>query len=105
MAGKMVDLALSEEERADFGVPCALQSDDAGPIYPYGMKVCFHRAEMDKLGLEDDCDVGDIVYLRVMGTVTSVSSNKRGDGTKDSTIEVQIEKVSVLEPRPNDDDE
>ena len=97
--GALTDMALTEEEKADCGLAPAVVAQDTGPQYPWGLRFSLTKAEMDKLGLEADCEVGTPVDLRCFGTVTSVSSNKRSDGTSDSRVEIQLERIAI------DDDE
>jgi hypothetical protein len=91
---KLVDLALGDEEKADLGMPIAV-ADREGPEYPYGLRITLTDAELEKLGLDADCDVGDVIYLAAFATVASVSQNKRADGTACCRIELQIEKLAV----------
>ena len=91
---KMADLALSDEEVADYG-PNVPARDDA-PQYPWGLRISLCEAELSKLGLDvADADVGDIVDLRAFATVTSVSQSKKADGTSCCRVELQIEKMAV----------
>ena len=101
--GPLVDLALSEEEQADMCMPAAVQAKDNVPKYPYGTRISLTEAEMEKLGLDVDCDVDDKIVLRCVGTITSVSTNKRADGTNDARVEIQIERMAVREDEDDDD--
>ncbi len=83
---------MTEEEQADYG---PVPSEDRGPQYPYGLRICLCDAELDKLGLKADCDVGDLVDMRCFATVTSVSKSQRADGTGCCRVELQIERMSV----------
>lgn len=93
---KLVDLALSPEEQEDAGMVALSPGDKGdGPRYPWGMSITLNKATLDKLGLGMDIDIGDFVDARVFGTVTSISMNKRNDGTGDCCVCVQIEKMSI----------
>jgi hypothetical protein len=89
---KLTDMAMSSEERADYGVPAAL---DDKPAYPYGLRIRLEDDQLEKLGLEADCDPGDIIDLRCFAVVTSVSINRRADGTDCSCVELQIQKLAI----------
>ena len=91
---KLVDLALSDEDMTDYAMPVAVK-EDAGPRYPYGLRICLENAQLEKLGLDSDCDVGDVIDLRAFAVVTSVSMNKREDGTECARVELQVQKLAV----------
>ena len=90
---KLTDMAMTPEDEADYGVPEAISGGDR-PTYPYGLRICLSDAELEKLGVKADCDVGDLVDMRCFGTVTSVSKNQRSDGTSCNRVEIQIEKIA-----------
>lgn len=82
-----VDMKLSPQEQseeADCG-PMTMEK----PIYPYGLCISFTEEELEKLALEDDAEVGDMVMLHCIAKVTSVSSRDTTEGTK-KRIEMQI---------------
>lgn len=92
MFTKMVDLALTDEEKMACDVPC-------GPIdrpkYPYGLSLSFDQATLDKLKLDTkDVSVGDMIDIRAFGTITSISENDTADGPK-CRVEIQLEKIAV----------
>lgn len=92
----LVDLAMTPEEQEDCGMVPAMPGEKGdGPRYPWGMSISFNKATLDKLGLSPNCSIGDLLDARIFGTVTSVSMNKRNDGTEDCCVSVQIEKMAV----------
>ena len=64
------------------------------PIYPYGLCISLCEDELDKLGLEADCDIGDTVHLFCMAKVTSVSQHESQNG-KHCRVELQITDMAV----------
>ena len=82
-------------------MPAAME--DKGPRYPYGLTICLTDAELEKLNLKADCDVGDAVDLRCFGVVTSVSKNQRSDGTNSSRVEIQIQKLALQDDLMDDE--
>lgn len=90
MWSKLVSLELDDEEKMDFCSPIPCERPD----FPYGLRISLTENELEKLGLEADCDVGDMIDIRCFGTVTSVSLND-GEGGKSCRIEIQIEKMAV----------
>lgn len=93
MAGwsAMVDMELSEEERYDAVLPIAMPDK---PQYPCGLRICLTHNELEKLGLEADCAIGDVIDLRAFAVVTSVSSSD-GDFGPSCRVELQIEKLAI----------
>jgi hypothetical protein len=92
----LVDLAMTPEEQEDAGMVAAAPGDKGdGPRYPFGMSICFNKATLDKVGLTTNCSIGDLLDARIFGTITSISTNKRNDGTDDCSVSVQIEKMAV----------
>ncbi len=64
------------------------------PIYPYGLCISLTHDELEKLDLDADCEIGDMVHLMAMAKVTSVSKNETTDG-ETCRIELQITDLSV----------
>jgi hypothetical protein len=86
---KMISLELDDEDKMDFcsPIPCPR------PDYPYGARICFSEKELKKLNL-DVPEVGDMIDMRAMGTVTSVSIDKT-DGEDRCRVEIQLERVAL----------
>jgi hypothetical protein len=72
------------------------------PDYPCGLRICLTHRELEKLGLEADCQIGDVIDLRAFATVTSVSQNDYGNGPE-CRVELQIEKLAVEDERTEED--
>lgn len=93
--GKMVDMAISAAKRAKDAVSGAVCMPDGGqPMYPYGLGVSLGDDELDKLGLTEDPEVGDILDARCMMRITSFSRNATTDGTR-RRAELQIIMMAV----------
>lgn len=88
MMPRYVDMAITPQERAN-DYPSPVAQDSGQPIYPYGLSISFCQDEIDKLDLESECDIGDMVELNCIAKVTSVSKNDSTDGPK-TRIELQI---------------
>lgn len=88
MFSKMVDMALGPEEKGK-DYPMAMPMDSGQPKYPYGLSISLTDEELEKLDLEPDCEVGELIHLTAMAKVTSVSQNETTDG-KRCRIELQI---------------
>jgi hypothetical protein len=84
MFGKLTDMKMSTEEKADFTNPTP-------PVYPYGLCLSLGNDELEKLGVESDDEicVGDVVHLKALAKVTSHSLNETEDGAR-RRVELQI---------------
>lgn len=89
----MVDMARTSAEQAE---EVAEIERPMAPEYPYGLCIALTEAELEKLGLDDSCDIGDTIHFIAMARVTGVS--KREDGCR---IELQIEQMDA----ENEDEE
>ncbi len=94
---KFVDLQVDPEEHLIGNMP---EGKPPPPHYPYGLRLCLTHVELEKLGLEADCDVGDIIDLRAFGEVTSIT--KEGEHCR---IEIQIQKLAVENESEEDEAE
>lgn len=79
---KLVDLERDDDAKLDVNAAFP----DLAPDYPMGLRICLCRAELDKLGLDTDCNIGDMIDMRCFGEVTSVSKDR---------VEIQIQKMAV----------
>lgn len=84
MFGKLADMKMSKEEKADYSQP-------SPPEYPWGLSISLGNDELEKLGvdLDDEVCVGDMVHINAMAKVTSHSLNENEDGPK-RRVELQI---------------
>lgn len=94
----MVDLSRSDEEKED-----AQSFNYEAPDYPPGLSICLTQDELEKLDLEDDCEVGDMIHMHCIARVTSVSK-KEVNGENDCRIELQITHISA-EDEDDENDE
>lgn len=80
----MVDMARDMKEE--------MQAIPAEAIYPYSLCIALTNEELEKLDLDDDCEVGDLLHMICMAKVTSVNKNEGG-----CRIEMQIFDIETLE--------
>ncbi len=90
---RLVSMELSDEEKMNTAMPIEMPDR---PEYPYGLRICLTNVELEKLGLADDCEIGDMIDLRVFARVTSVSKNASEDQTS-TRVELQITDVAFAE--------
>ena len=95
----MIDLSRSDEEKEDIG-----QFNYEAPDYPPGLSICLTQDELEKLDLEDDCEVGDMIHMHCIARVTSVSKNEI-NGEQKCRVELQIIAIACDEEEDDENDE
>jgi hypothetical protein len=85
---KLVDMELDDEDKLDMVMPYTMDRPD----YPCGLRICLTDSELKKLGLEADCDEGDMIDIRAFGVVTSI--HKEAGNCR---VEIQIQKMALEE--------
>jgi ribosome assembly protein YihI (activator of Der GTPase) len=98
---KMVSMARSAEEKARSMMPPSMGDM---PDFPYGLAISLNEDDLEKLDLDADCEVGDMIDLRAFGRVTSVSKTEV-DGKSRCRVEIQIEQLGIEDEDQEDEDE
>lgn len=88
---QLVDMELADEDKIDTCTPIPCPTPD----YPYGLRICLTHRELEKLNLDDNVEVGDMIDMRCFGSVTSVSKDSGPNGEKSCRVEIQIERIAV----------
>jgi hypothetical protein len=88
---KLVSMELTEDEK--MGTIMPMEMPDR-PEYPYGLRLCLTDVELGKMGLTDDCEIGDLLDLRCFARVTSISKNV-GETNSSCRIELQITDIAA----------
>jgi len=88
----MVDMARTPEEKKEETKP--LPDVAQVPDYPWGLRICLTERELEKLGLEAECEVGDILHLNAFAKVTSVSISDSDSG-KTCRIELVLTHIAA----------
>lgn len=88
-----VDMAKDAAELAEEARPFEDKSFPVA-VYPYGMNICFGNEELEKVGLDTNCEPGDSVHFQAIAKVTSVSKNETTEGPK-SRVELTITHIAV----------
>lgn len=91
-APQMVDMARTPEDLARSLMPMAQPTPSAQ--YPYGLSISLTHDELAKLGLDANCEVGDMLHLFAMAKVTNVNSNA-SESSQSCRIELQITHLAV----------
>jgi len=91
----MVDMRRTREEKEEIiAPPEGFDPIDCVGDYPSGLCLCFDQEILEKLELDDDCEVGDMIDLRAFARVTSVSINA-GENGRTCRIELVITNLAV----------
>ena len=88
---RMTDMELSDDDKLDTMCPPALENV---PDYPYGLQITLTHRELEKLGLEADCSIGDVIDIRCFARVTGVNRNETAMGPEDR-VSLQITDMAV----------
>lgn len=91
---KMVPMERTPAEKASAMADMIMPSVASAPDYPPGLCICLTQDELDKLDLADDCEVGDMLDLRAMAVVTSVSK-RQTNGVDECRVELSISHIAV----------
>jgi hypothetical protein len=80
---RMVSLERTPEEKAEERLANSYPTPIADmPDVPYGLCINLTEVELAKLGLDLECDVGDMVHLFCMARVTGISKTDTASGCK-----------------------
>lgn len=98
---KMVDMKRSAEEKAEASMPMgSWEMSD----YPPNLSISLTHDDLAKLDLDDDCEPGDMIDIRAMGQVTSVSKTET-NGEKCCRVEIQLTHIGLENEETEDGDE
>lgn len=85
----MVDMARSKAEKVEKAAEM-MPGPVSAPDYPYGLCICLGEDELQKLGLDENPEIGDMLHLHAMAKVTSVSQSESEGVGKNRRVELQI---------------
>ena len=92
---KMTDMANTPEEIKEDAPPPVSTGEYKGPKYPYGLAINLNQEQLEKLDLDDDCDIGDEINIFASARVTAKSETIDSDGKTSCRIELQIEQMAL----------
>lgn len=104
---RMIDMVRSDEEKLASRMEGMFSPMIDTPDVPPGLCLCLTEAELEKLDLEDECEIGDLLHATIMAKVTSISKNDNSAGCK-VRIELSIVAMSIeneMEESPGEEDE
>ena len=91
---QMMDMARSERdlgEMPDAPMPASKLMDR----YPCGLTLSLGDDELEKLDLDKNPQVGDMIHLFAMARVVSCSQHEKGDGSKCCNVTLQITHLGL----------
>lgn len=74
----MVDVQRTDEEKADARSEMFGSGASEMPDVPPGLCICLTESELEKLDLEQDAEIGDMLHGMFMARVTSISKPSAG---------------------------
>ena len=94
---KYINMELSDDDKIDMICPVGRpnQAD-----FPPGLRICLTERELEMLGLEDDCELGDCIHLFCFAEVQAVTKR---DGR--CSVELQITDMSAEDENDEDADD
>ena len=101
--GKLKDMSIDKEAPTTMGVPFAL--GEYTEKYPCGLSISLGDAELKKLGLTDDCEVGEFIHLFAFAKVTSVSKHDSEGGGEHNSVCLQITHLATESEDEEDEEE
>lgn len=97
--GRLVDMAKSAKEMVQDAIAPAMVNES---VYPYGLCISLTHDELEKLGMDADCEVGDVLHMHCFAKVTSVNKRDTGAGPE-CRIELQITHISAEDESEEDE--
>lgn len=64
--------------------------------YPYGLSISFDHVDLEKLDMEEDMEIGDMIHFTAMARVTHVSKQEV-NGKPECRVELQIIDMMAIE--------
>ncbi len=99
MLPKLQDMRKTDEEKQEASQLINPNQSE----YPYGLCICLTENELEKLGLDHECEVGDMIHLFALAKVTSKSVNDTGNGEK-CRLELQITHLGTESENEEDEE-
>lgn len=91
---RMVDMRRTPAEKAEKAAELECPPEPMAPDYPFGLQLTLGDEEFEKLDLDDECEVGDMIHLFAMATVTGVSMTDGPNGRR-CRVELQITHLEI----------
>lgn len=98
----MIDMKRTAAEKDE---ATAMPFPSGGPDYPYGLCISFDSETVEKLALDDDVQVGDMIHLHCMAKVTSVSVSDNEQSGPCCRYELQITHIAAEDEDGENDKE
>ena len=76
-----------------------------GDCYPSGLRITLCDQELEKIGLTEDIQVGDLIHMHCMAKVVGLSSNDHETMGKRSSVDLQITHISAEDEEAENSEE
>lgn len=105
MVKKLIDMARDTGATPDSQIPFTVGAPPISePQYDHGLHVAFNHDTLLKLDLDTDVEVGDMLEMRCMAKVTSVSKHDTGDGEK-CRVELVLSHIGLEDEEDEESEE
>ncbi len=89
---KLVSTEMEQDQITDMMMP--IMPGRTGPDFPCGMQISLDEWLLERLGLDQDVEVGDYLDMRCFATVTSIIKSQ-GNGDAKCHVCLTIEKIAI----------
>jgi hypothetical protein len=97
-------MELTDEEKLD-AMPSLAPALKDQPDYPWGLRISLTDREFAKLGIKPPKSTDEVIDIRALCAVRSVSTDKTADGKECCRVELQIEKLALENENDEEDGE
>lgn len=94
----MTNMAMTPAEAKEESPSAAGGDATELPKYPYGLELSLDDSAMEKLGIAELPDVGYVMKLTALVTVSSVSMNQAQDNDAENSMRLQITDMQLDAP-------
>jgi hypothetical protein len=91
---KLVDLKRPKKTKKQLNTE-VVPMDASEDLYPYGLRINFDKAEIDKIQALKGIPAGAQVKVSAIGKVVEVSITDRTNNNKRHRVEIQLHKVGI----------
>ena len=97
---KLISLRLTKTEKKETVEAC---SPSNSPDYPYGTRLSFETEQIEKIPALSKVQAGDMISGGYEAKVTEVRITDRDKDKKRHTVEIQIQKIGIVNKESYED--
>lgn len=85
---------MSDDERKEYAQPSIMSGQ---PLYPWGLQITLDDESLKKLGLKTLPALDEVLEIKCKAQVISISSRKDGNEDDESSCQLQITEMEVID--------